>query len=128
MAALAGNSDAQVGVANAIWFRQDIPPKSAYVNLLKSSYRAQAQALQFGNPSAAAAINAWTKAHTLGLIDKLVSQTQRSDFAYLTNALAFKADWTQPFKERYAPAPVYERRRLETQRPDHVGNRNVQRD
>ncbi|HET9392617.1 MAG TPA: serpin family protein [Candidatus Rubrimentiphilum sp.] len=99
MAALAGNNDAQVGVANAIWFRQDIPPKSAYVNLLKSSYGAQAQALQFGNPSAAAAINAWTKAHTLGLIDKLVSQTQRSDFAYLTNALAFKANWTYPFKQ-----------------------------
>ena len=99
MSALAGNSDAQVGVANAIWFRQDIPPKPAYVNLLKSSYRAQAQALQFGAPSAAAAINAWTKAHTLGLIDKLVTQTQRSDFAYLTNALAFKADWTLPFKK-----------------------------
>jgi len=99
MAALRENTDAQIGVANAIWFRQDIPPKTAYVNLLKNKYGAQAQALQFGVPSAAAAINAWTKAHTLGLIDKLVSQTQKSDFAYLTNALAFKADWTQPFKK-----------------------------
>jgi len=97
--ALAENRDAQVGVANALWLRQDIPPKAAYVSLLKKSYGAQAQALQFGNPSAAAAINAWTKAHTLGLIDKLVSQTKKTDFAYLTNALAFKADWTQPFKK-----------------------------
>ncbi len=99
MKALAANRDAQVGVANALWFRQDIPPKAAYVNLLITQYAGQAQALQFGNPSAAAAINAWTKAHTLGLIDKLVTQTQKSDFAYLTNALAFKADWTQPFKK-----------------------------
>ena len=99
IAALASNHDAQVAVANALWLRQDIPPKPAYVNLLKTAYRAQAQALQFGNPSAAAAINAWTKAHTLGLIAKIVSQTQRSDFAYLTNAVAFKADWTQPFKK-----------------------------
>jgi serpin B len=99
MSALSANHDAQVGVANALWFRQDIPPKTAYVNLLKTEYGAQAQALQFGNPSAAAAINTWTKAHTLGLIDKLVTQTQKSDFAYLTNALAFKADWTQPFKK-----------------------------
>jgi serine protease inhibitor len=99
MHALTANHDAQVGVANALWFRQDIPPKAAYVNLLKSNYGAQAQALQFGNPSAAAAINGWTKAHTLGLIEKLVTQTQKSDFAYLTNALAFKADWTQPFKK-----------------------------
>jgi len=97
--ALAANHDAQVGVANALWFRQDIPPKAAYVNLLKSQYSAQAQALQFGNPSAAAAINAWTKTHTLGLIDKIITQTQKTDFAYLTNALAFKADWTLPFKK-----------------------------
>lgn len=99
MTAMNANRDAQVGIANAIWFRQDIPPKAAYVALLKRSYGAQAQALQFGKPSAAAAINAWTKAHTLGLIDKLVSQTHKSDFAYLTNALAFKADWAQPFKQ-----------------------------
>jgi serpin B len=99
MSALAGNHDAQVGVANALWFRQDIPPKAAYVSVLKKSYGAQARALQFGNPSAAAAINGWTKAHTLGLIDKLITQTQKSDFAYLTNALAFKADWSQPFKK-----------------------------
>jgi len=99
MAALASNHDAQVAVANALWLRQDIPPKPSYVNLLKTAYRAQAQALQFGNPSAAAAINAWTRAHTLGLIARIVSQTQRSDFAYLTNAVAFKADWTQPFKK-----------------------------
>ncbi len=99
ISALASNHDAQVAVANALWLRQDIPPKPAYVNLLQTAYRAQAQALQFGNPSAAAAINAWTKAHTLGLIDKILSQTQRSDFAYLTNAVAFKADWTQPFKK-----------------------------
>ncbi len=99
MSALAGNHDAHVGVANALWFRQDIPPKAAYVNLLKKNYGAQAQALQFGNPAAAAAINSWTKAHTLGLIDKLITQTQKSDFAYLTNALAFQADWSQPFKK-----------------------------
>ncbi len=99
MTALASNSDAQVGVANAIWLRQDIPPRAAYVNLLKNDYRAQAQALHFGDPSAAVAINAWTKQHTFGLIDKLVTQTQRSGFAYLTNALAFKADWTFQFKK-----------------------------
>lgn len=97
--AFAQNPDAQVGIANALWFRQDIPPRSPYVRLLTGQYRAQAQALHFGDPSAASAINAWTKAHTLGLIDRIVSQTYRSDFAYLTNALAFKADWTLPFKK-----------------------------
>lgn len=99
MSALSANHDAQVAVANALWTRQDIPPNPSYVNLLKTQYGAPAQALQFGNPSAAAAINAWTKAHTLGLIPQIVSQTSRSDFAYLTNAIAFKANWTQQFKK-----------------------------
>src|SRR5947209_1135146 len=31
MSALAKNTDAQVGVANALWVRQDIPPSAAYV-------------------------------------------------------------------------------------------------
>ena len=99
MSALAANHDAQVGVANALWTRQDIPPNPSYVNLLKTRYGAQAQALQFGNPSAAAAINAWTKAHTLGLINQIITQTQKTDFAYLTNAIAFTANWTAPFKK-----------------------------
>lgn len=99
MQALSQNTDAQVGIANAIWFRQDIPPRAPYVKLLTTQYRAQAQALRFGDPSAADAINAWTKAHTLGLIDRIVAETHRSDFAYLTNALAFKANWSLPFKK-----------------------------
>lgn len=93
------NHDATVGIANAVWFRQDLPPRDAYVKLLHDDYGAQAQALHFGDPSAAEAINAWTKEHTLGLIDKLVDSTQNSDFLYLTNALAFKAKWTVPFQK-----------------------------
>jgi serine protease inhibitor len=97
---LVQNTDAQTGIANAIWTRNDVKPRAQYTELLRRVYGAQAQALDFGNPSAADAINAWTKAHTLGLIDKIVDSTDRSDFAYLTNALAFKGTWTLPFKKR----------------------------
>ena len=125
MAALASNHDAQVAVANALWLRQDIPPNPAYVNLLKTQYRARAQALQFGTPSAAAAINAWTKAHTLGLIDKLVSATQRSDFAYLTNALAnYEVHVARYYYNRGAYL-VHQCGRLKTKRSDHVGNGHI---
>jgi serpin B len=106
ISALASNHDAAVGVANAIWFRNDLPPRSAYASLLKSKYGAEAQAVQFGKPSAADAINAWTKKHTLGLIDKIVDATYPNDFAYLTNALAFQAKWTSQFrKSDTRPAP-----------------------
>lgn len=97
--ALEQNHDAAVGVANALWLRNDLPPRAAYATLLKSRYQAQAQAVDFGKPSAADTINAWTKQHTLGLIDKIVDNTDPNDFAYLTNALAFQAKWTSQFKK-----------------------------
>jgi serine protease inhibitor len=103
---LSQNTDAQIGIANALWTRKDVKPRAQYVDVLRRVYGAQAQALDFGNPSAASAINAWTKAHTLGLIDKIVDRTTAADFIYLTNALAFKGTWTQPFKQRAThPAP-----------------------
>lgn len=105
IAALGAEPDATIGLADAIWLRQDLPPRPTYVNLLQSNYHAQVAALHFGDPSAAAAINAWTKAHTLGLIDQLVQNTYRFDFAYLTNALAFKGTWSLPFTNRTQPGP-----------------------
>jgi len=100
IAALKNNGDASIGLANAIWLRSDLPPAAAYVKTLQSYYGAQAQAVDFADPSAAATINAWVKDKTLGLIDHLVDTTSASDFAYLTNALAFKATWSEPFEAR----------------------------
>ncbi len=106
IASLLSNRDATVGVANAIWTRADLPPLRPYVQTLEQKYDARAQALRFGDPSAAQAINAWTKDHTLGLIDRLVDRTNTYDFAYLTNALAFNGKWTEPFKKNAThPAP-----------------------
>jgi serpin B len=99
IAALENDRDAAVGLANAIWMRNDVPPRAAYASLLHSKYRAEAQAVEFGKPAAADAINAWTKKHTLGLIDKIVDATSPYDFSYLTNALAFEAKWTSQFKK-----------------------------
>jgi serpin B len=91
------NQDAKVGMADALWFRRDRPPRQSYVRLVASHYGARAQALTFGLPSAARAINAWTKSNTLGLVDHVIDKTSALDFAYLTNAIAFKAAWTSRF-------------------------------
>ncbi|HEY9085400.1 MAG TPA: serpin family protein [Candidatus Tyrphobacter sp.] len=104
VASLRSNHDARVGIANAIWLRNDLPPRPRYVALLRDRYAARAQALHFGDPSAAAAINAWTRLHTLGLIDHLVDSTDPTDFAFLTNALAFEGNWSVPF-EHNATSP-----------------------
>jgi serpin B len=98
IAALHANGDAKVGLANAIWLRSDIPPNPKYASLLERDYGAQAKAVDFASPQTAETINAWVKAKTLGLIDRLIDRTSATDFAYLTNALAFQAKWSQPFK------------------------------
>jgi len=98
IAELQANEDAKVGIANALWLREDAPPLPTYVAHLQSVYAAKSAALHFGDPSAAAAINAWTKEHTLGLIDRLVDDTRASDVLYLTNALAFVGKWSTPFE------------------------------
>lgn len=99
MAELTHNADASVGIANALWTRSDAKPRPQYATLLEQQYGAKAQALRFGDPSAAQTINDWTKAHSLGLIDRIVDQTHADDFLYLTNAVAFKAEWSQQFKK-----------------------------
>ena len=109
LAELKANNDAQVGIANALWLREDAPPLPAYVAHLENVYAAKSAALHFGDPSAAAAINAWTKDHTLGLIDHLVDDTRASDVLYLTNALAFVGKWSTPFdKAATQPGPFSE--------------------
>jgi len=109
IAELKANDDAKVGIANALWLRADAPPLPAYVAHLQSVYAAKSAALHFGDPSAAAAINAWTKDNTLGLIDHLVDDTQPSDVLYLTNALAFVGKWSTPFeKSATQPGPFTE--------------------
>jgi serine protease inhibitor len=100
IASLRANGDAKIGLANAIWFRADLPPKPAFVKMLQSDYGATAQAVDFASPSAAATINDWAKSQTLGLIDQLVGQTSEADFAYLTNAIVFQGKWSAPFEAR----------------------------
>lgn len=98
-AALQKNPDARVSIANALWTRTDIQPLPSYVAKVRQRYGAQVQALHFGAPSAAQTMNAWTSSHTNGLIPKIVENTDPSDFAYLTNAIAFDAKWSAPFEK-----------------------------
>lgn len=98
------NHDARVGLADAVWLRAKDPPLRSYMNLMREKYTAEARAVSFGDPRAAAEINSWVSAHTLGLIRHLIDATYPNDFAYLTNALAFQAKWTMPFtKEATQP-------------------------
>lgn len=87
----------ELSMANALWLEQGLPVNPSFVQDLETSYRAQTKNLDFRNPAAAQTINEWVAKHTNDLIEKILDRVDSSTVAILTNAIAFKGKWTQPF-------------------------------
>ena len=92
--------------ANSLWYAPQYPLAAPFVQLNQTYFGATVQSAPFGNPAAAAAINAWASANTQGKVPQVIQQTTSDDVLYLLNALYFKAPWSQPFDPALtAPAP-----------------------
>jgi serpin B len=87
----------QLSMANALWLQPGLPVNPSYEQILRTAYSAQAESLDFRNPSAAETINGWVAKHTNERIQHLVDQVDPLTVAMLTNAIAFKGKWTLPF-------------------------------
>jgi serpin B len=91
----------ELRIANALWSDQQITLAPAFVELCKQYYNAEASSLDFADPGAANAINAWVKQKTDGKIDEIVSpRAVASSKAILTNAVYFKGKWQRPFDKQ----------------------------
>lgn len=53
--------------------------------------------LDFGDPGAPAAVNAWAAEHTEGMIDHVVASFDRDEVMALADAAFFDGSWTAPF-------------------------------
>jgi serine protease inhibitor len=87
----------QLSMANGLWIQQGLPVNPAFQQVLQTAYEAQAETLDFRNPSSAGTINAWVAKHTNDRIQHLIDQVDPSTVAMLTNAIAFKGKWTLQF-------------------------------
>jgi serine protease inhibitor len=66
----------------------------------------RAAELDFADPGAAEAINAWAAEQTRGMIPRVVESLRRDERLLLTDALFFDGAWSVPFDPaRTAPAP-----------------------
>jgi serpin B len=86
-----------VSMANAAFVKEGFDVLEAYDAVLKDRY--QAERFAIGGADVNEKVNAWVKEKTLGLIGQLLSQPPDPNLQLmLVNALALKADWSDPFE------------------------------
>lgn len=89
----------EILIANALWGKHGITFKPDFLKDNLSFYNAQLTALDFGTPAAVSTINKWASDNTRGKIPQVVEQIDPMTILILMNAIYFKGDWSEPFKE-----------------------------
>ena len=98
--------------ANSLWCQQDYRFTDAFLNLVRTSYRAEARQVDFIHSALAASdeINNWVGKKTNGKIKDVVEPGQFTDLTRLVlcDAIYFKGKWQLPFKvSDTKPAPFH---------------------
>jgi serpin B len=92
-------ADPIVAVANGLFLDGGFAPavEQDFLKLLATQYGAEATAVSFADPAAAATINGWVQEHTRGRIDKLFDRLDPSTLLVLANAVYLKTTWASQF-------------------------------
>lgn len=85
--------------ANSIWIDNSISANPDFLTNLTDYYDAQAENVDFANPSTVDDINSWVKKHTNRKIDKIIDNLQSDEVMALLNAIYFEGEWHYDFKE-----------------------------
>lgn len=93
-------------IANSIWHSDLFVLHDGFLLDNARFYRAHVAALDFAAPDTPAAINAWVREATRGLIPSVVDRLDPETVMLLINAVYFQGDWTTPFNPAATrPAP-----------------------
>ncbi|HEY8322729.1 MAG TPA: serpin family protein [Candidatus Baltobacteraceae bacterium] len=96
-AEIAKTTAVKLAMANALWLQTGFAVKPPFVTVARRAFGAQVANLDFRQPSAAGIVNAWAKAHTNGLIPKVLDTIDPSTVVMIANAIAFDGKWSLPF-------------------------------
>ncbi len=103
------NNAYQLRVANALWAQEGAHFRPEFVSMMHTYYAGDFRSVDFAaTEEALATINSWVAEKTAGKIPKLLHQGDISALTrlVLTNAVYFKGDWIEPFRESATePAP-----------------------
>jgi serpin B len=90
-------ADDGLTIANAAFVKGDLAVLKEYDAVLKDRYQAERFAIDGSDVNEK--VNAWVKEKTGGLIDPLLTEKPDPNLMMmLVNALALKADWSEPFE------------------------------
>jgi serpin B len=96
--------DVELHVADRLWGQSGVLFRPDFLALLRDSYRAPLEAVDFANAPEVArtAVNKWVSAQTHDRIPEILGagDVDRSTRLVLTNAVYFEGDWENPFDDR----------------------------
>ncbi len=115
MDALSETEKCKLGLANAIWFRENsIVPNEDFLQTNADYYGAGIYAAPFDS-STVKDINNWVKENTDGMIDKILEKISSDTVMYLVNAFAFDAEWAEIYENTDIHNGVFTSDKGETQ-------------
>ena len=94
-------NDAQLDLANAIWFRDDesrIRVPETFRQIVADYYDASLYKAPFDDTTLAD-VNGWVNEKTRGMIPSILKKVEQQHIMYLLNALAFEAEWKKQYGE-----------------------------
>jgi serine protease inhibitor len=89
----------QLAIANSMWIRDRFPVEADFVDRNQRHFDAAVERLDFDDPAAVDAINAWVAERTNDRIKEIIQEIDPLDMLFLINAVYFLGEWTVPFEE-----------------------------
>jgi serpin B len=86
-----------IELGNSVWAKQGFPVLADFSERVRTSFRAEAETVDFNNPATLGRINGWVNDATHGRIEKIFDELPRDVVMVLLNAVYFKASWTEQF-------------------------------
>ncbi len=97
-----------LSVANSIWYRQGFSVEQPFLDINKTYYNAEVEALDFNSPNAGDIINNWVASKTNNKITKIISSISPQNIMFLINAIYFNGIWKFEFdKEKTGQQTFY---------------------
>jgi serine protease inhibitor len=88
----------QTGVANSIWYREQLRIQPDFINLCQTRFGAAVRGVDFSSPDIVDTINSWVNKETVGVIQKILSQPiDPQVVVYLLSAVHFQGAWQHKF-------------------------------
>lgn len=94
-------------IANSIWYKQEYTFEPQFMDLNRTYFDAEVQALDFSDPKSVDTINRWVDEKTRGKIQKILDRIDSRDVMFLINAIYFKGTWTYEFDKKHTEDDLF---------------------